>query len=337
MKKVTVKQNRDNFNKREGEFLYDNKNDEILLNVLDLYPNKTSYFFQGEGGRLKKEALQQKVRETYNREQEEDVMYDAGGRGWKKIKKGVKKGLKKVGKGIATAALAPARAAALALIRLNFRASGKKMSLLTPAGEKKVLNKWEKLGGKKDSLKKAIDAGKDKKAFVCGKKCRAKAGSNPQVSTDNKDFSNFNDSKFLYSIEPATASLIATGAGVVSTLVGVINKDKDFKNQKELMQLQSDLNQKENQEAAVDATMTPQERKIAEEVIKAQESGSDPIIAIQNNPNLTNDEKQEAISQIKGMQKSNIGIDTNKKIILGVVAVIGLVVLYKYYQSQKQQ
>ena len=58
MKKVRVKQNKDNFNKKEGEFLYDNKNDEILLNVLDLYPNKTSYFFQGEGGKLKKKALQ---------------------------------------------------------------------------------------------------------------------------------------------------------------------------------------------------------------------------------------------------------------------------------------
>jgi hypothetical protein len=286
---------------------------------------------------MKKQALQQKVRETYNREQEEDVMYDAGGRGWKKIKKGVKKGLEKVGKGSATAALAPARAAALALIRLNFRASGKKMSLFNSQGEKKLFDKWEKLGGKKDSLKKAIEAGKGKKALVCGKKCRAKAGPNPQVPKDNEEFSNFDSSKYLYTVDPGTASLIATGAGVVSTLVGVANKDKDFKNQKELMQLQSDLSQKEREEAAIDATMTPQEKKIADEIVKAQESGSDPIIAIQNNPNLTNDEKQEAISQIKGMQKSNIGIDTNKKIILGVVAVIGLVVLYKYYQSQKQQ
>jgi hypothetical protein len=333
MKKVTVKQNKDNFNKREGEFLYDNKNDEILLNVLDLYPNKTSYFFQGEGGRLKKEALQQKVRETYNREQEDEVLYDAGGRGLKKFKKG----LKKIGKGIATAALSPARTAALALIRLNFRASGKKMSLFNSQGEKKLFDKWEKLGGKKDSLKKAIEAGKGKKALVCGKKCRAKAGPNPQVPKDNEEFSNFDSSKYLYTVDPGTASLIATGAGVVSTLVGVANKDKDFKNQKELMQLQNDLSQKEREEAAIDATMTPQEKKIADEILKAQESGSDPIIAIQNNPNLTNDEKQEAISQIKGMQKSNIGIDTNKKIILGVVAIIGLVVLYKYYQSQKQQ
>lgn len=330
MKKVTVKQNKDNFNKREGEFLYDNKNDEILLNVLDLYPNKPSYFFQGEGGRLKKEALQQKVRETYNREQEDEVLYDAGGRGWKKLKKGVKKGLKKIGRGVATAALAPARASALALIRLNFRASGKKMSLVNSQGEKKLFDKWEKLGGKKDSLKKAIEAGKGKKALVCGKKCRAKAGPNPQPPKDNQEFSNF-------SPDPATASLIATGGAMVGTLIGVISKDKDYKNQKDLMQLQSDLNQKEREEAAIDATMTPQERKIAEEIVKAQESGSDPIIAIQNNPNLTNDEKQEAISQLKGLQKSNIGIDTNKKIILGVVAVLGLVVLYKYYQSQKQQ
>ena len=333
MKQARVKQNKDNFNKKEGEFLYDNKNDEILLNVLDLYPNKVSYFFQGDGGKIKKQALQGKVRETYNREQEDDILLGADGKGKKKLRKG----LKKIGRGLATAALAPARAAALSLFRLNFRGNAKKMSLLNAQGEKKVFDKWEKLGGKKDSLKKAIQAGKDKKAFVCGKKCRAKAGPNPQMPEASQEFSNFDDSTYLYTIEPATASLIATGAGVVGTITGVVSKDKDFKNQKELLQLQSDLSQKEREEAAIDASMTPQERKIAEEVIKAQESGSDPINAIQNNPNLTNDEKQEAISQLKGMQKSNIGIDTNKKIILGVVAVIGLVVLYKYYQSQKQQ
>jgi hypothetical protein len=332
MKKVTVKQNRDNFNKREGEFLYDNKNDEILLNVLDLYPNKVSYFFQGDGGRMKKQALQQKVRETYNREQEEDVLFDAGGKGWKKIKKGVKKGLKKVGRGIATAALAVPRSAALVIMRLNFRGNAKRFSLLNSQGEKKVLDKWKKLGGDTEALKRAIKAGKDKKPFVCGKKCRAKAGPNPQVTKDSQEFVNGAGID-----DAALASYIATGAGLVATMVGVVSKSKDFKNQKELMQLQSDLNQKDKEEEAIDATMTPQERKIAEEVIKAQESSNDPINAIQNNPNLTNDEKQEAISQIKGMQKSNIGIDTNKKIILGVVAVIGLVVLYKYYQSQKQQ
>jgi hypothetical protein len=325
MKKVTVKQNKDNFNKREGEFLYDNKNDEILLNVLDLYPNKPSYFFQGEGGRLKKQALQKKVRETYN-EQQEEILLGADGKGLKKLKKG----LKKIGRGVATAALAPARASALALIRLNFRGSGKKMSLVNSQGEKKLFEKWEKLGGKKDSLKKAIEVGKDKKLLVCGKKCRAKAGPNPQPSQNNQEFENFTP-------DPATASLIATGGAMVGTLVGVVSKESDFKNQKELMKLQSDLNQKEREESAIDATMTPQERKIAEEIVKAQESGSDPINAIQKNPNLTNEEKQEAISQIKGLQKSKIGIDTNKKIILGVVAVLGLVVLYKYYQSQKEQ
>lgn len=328
MKKETVKQNRDNFNKKENEFLYDNKNDEILLNVLDLYPNKTSYFFQGEGGRLKKEALQQKVRETYNREQEDEVLYDAGGRGLKKLKKG----LKKVGRGIATAALAVPRSAALVIMRLNFRGNAKKFSLLNSQGEKKVLDKWKKLGGDTEALKRAIKAGKDKKPFVCGKKCRAKAGPNPQITKDNEEFAYIGGPD-----DAAIAAYISTGAGLVATMVGVVSKSKDFKNQKELMQLQSDLNQKEREESAIDATMTPQERKIAEEIIKAQESSSDPINAIQMNPNLTNEEKQEAISQIKGMQKSNIGIDTNKKIILGVVAVIGLVVLYKYYQSQKQQ
>lgn len=325
MKKVRVKQNKDNFNKKEGEFLYDNKNDEILLNVLDLYPNKTSYFFQGEGGKLKKKALQEKVRQTYN-EQQDEMLLSADGKGKKKLKKG----LKKIGRGIATAALAPARAAALSLIRLNYRGNAKKMSLLNTKGEKKVFEKWEKIGGDKDSLKKAIEAGKDKKPFVCGKKCRAKAGPNPQMPSNTQEFSNF-------VLESGTATLIATGGTVVGGLINVVSKDKDFKNQKELLELQNELNQKDREENAIDSTMTPQERKIAEEVIKAQESSNDPILAIQNNPNLTNDEKQEAISQLKGLQKSNIGIDTNKKILLGVVAIIGAFALYKYYQSQKQQ
>ncbi len=327
MKKVRVKQNKDNFNKKEGEFLYDNKNDEILLNVLDLYPKKVSYFFQGEGGKLKKKALQEKVRQTYN-EQQDEIMLGADGKGKKKLKKG----LKKIGRGIATAALAPARSAALVIMRLNFRGNAKRFSLLNAQGEKKVLDKWEKLGGDKEKLKKAIEAGKDKKPFVCGKKCRAKAGPNPQVTKDSEEFSNGAGID-----DAALATYISTGAGLVSTMVGVTSKNKDYKNQKELMELQAELNQKQREEDAVDATMTPQERKIAEEVIKAQESNSDPILAIQNNPNLTNDEKQEAISQLKGLQKSNIGIDTNKKILLGVVAIIGAFALYKYYQSQKQQ
>ena len=327
MKKVRVKQNKDNFNKKEGEFLYDNKNDEILLNVLDLYPNKKSYFFQGEGGKLKKKALQEKVRQTYN-EQQDEMLLSADGKGKKKLKKG----LKKIGRGIATAALAPARSAVLTILRLNFRGNATKLSYLNSQGEKKVLDKWEKVGGNKDSFKKAIEAGKDKKPFVCGKKCRAKAGPNPQITNDSKEFTNLGGID-----DGALAVYISTGAGLLTTVVGVASKDKDYKNQKELLQLQSELNQKDREENAVDASMTPQERKIAEEVIKAQEIANDPILAVQNNPNLTNDEKQEAISQLKGLQKSNIGIDTNKKILLGVVAIIGAFALYKYYQSQKQQ
>jgi hypothetical protein len=310
----------DNFNKKEGTFLYDNKRDEMLLNVLDLYPDKTTFFFKGVKGNQKKKELQDKVRSVFDQTVTEIEEYEnAGGRGRRRLRDA----LRKVGRGIATAGLAPARGAALGLIRLNFRASAKKFNLLTAEAKEKLEKKWEKLGGNVDKLNAAINAGKGKKPFVCGKKCRAEAGKNPQLPSEaTSDFVNFSD--------PVTAALIGAGGGVVAGLLKLVDTKKNFKNQKALMEYNAELNQAQSQEDAVDATMTPQERKIAEEVIKAQESGFDPIEAIRRNPNLTADEKAAAIAEINEAQGGDD--DKRKKIIIAVGVVALLVGGYYIYK-----
>jgi hypothetical protein len=115
----------------------------------------------------------------------------------------------------------------------------------------------------------------------------------------------------------------------------VIYKKKNYKNTANLMKLEADLKQKESEENAIDATMTPSEKKIADEIIKAQNSSNDPIQAIRNNTNLTAEEKAEAIRQLEGIQKSTIGIDTSKKfILLGVLLIAGYLG-WSYYKNQQ--
>jgi rRNA processing protein Krr1/Pno1 len=315
MKQQVVIKKADNFDKNQGKFLYDNKSDEMMCNVLELFPNKKSFLLQGAKGSERKKELQKKVRTAFNNEIEGIEEYEnAGGRGRRRIRDA----FNKIGRTLATAGLAPARGAALALIRLNFRASASKLNLLEGQGREKLEAKWERLGGNKTKLRKAIDAGKGKKMLVCGKKCRAKAGKNPQLPSAEAD-------DFVNAVETGvTAALIAAGGGVIAGLLKITDTSIEANKQKELLQLNAELNQADAEENAVDATMTPQERKIAEEIIKAQNSGFDPIQAIQNNPNLTADEKAAAIAEIN----ESLGGDDNKKKILyfavGAIVFVGL-------------
>jgi hypothetical protein len=194
------------------------------------------------------------------------------------------------------------------------------------------MTKWENLGGKRDALNRAIDAGKGKKVLACGKKCRAQAGKNPPIPTAEL-------LKYENAEPIVTAGIITAGGGIVATLINQVgsgvNAKKNYRNTSDLMKLEADINQRESEENAIDATMTPSERKIAEEVIKAQDAGSDPILAIKNNVNLTAEEKAEAIKQLEDLQKSNIGIDTNKKfILLGVLLVAGFLG-WSYYKNKQ--
>jgi hypothetical protein len=338
-----TKKYKDNFNKKDGIFLGDNKQDEMMANVLDLYPKQISYMFMGQEGAKKRSELQKEVRQYFNKLQDDDSALSANG------KRKDRKGLKNVGRTIARAALTIPRGAALALLRVNFRGVAKRFDLITSEAEEKVMQKWENMGGKRDALSRAIEAGKDKPLLMCGKKCRAKAGANPKLPTNISDeklnVAGVDDAGYAATIAAGASTLnsllgvIGGALAVVGTTVGVVgsnaNSKKNYKRQSDLLKLEADLKQKEREENAIDSTMTPSEKKIADEIVKAQNSNNDPILAIKNNANLTADEKAEAIKQLQGMQKSNIGIDTNKKfILLGVLLLAGYLG-WNYYKNQQ--
>lgn len=311
MKQQVVIRKADNFDKNRGVFLYDNKSDEMMCQVLELFPNKKSFLLQGQKGAARKKELQKKVREAFNREIEGGEYENALG---DRLRDRLRKGFKKIGRAIATAGLAPARGAFLGLVRLNFRNSAKKFSVVDAKTKEKLEAKWERLGGKKSKLRAAIDAGKGKKALVCGKKCRAAAGKNPQAPTPEED-------AFVNTGTETTVALITAGGAVLASMLKIVDTSVGAKKNEELMKLNAELNQADKEEDAVDATMTPQERKIADEIIKAQNSGSDPILAIQNNPNLTADEKAAAIAEIK----ESLGeTSTNRKILYFAIGAIAL-------------
>jgi hypothetical protein len=316
-----TKKHKDNFNKKEGVLLSDNKQDEMMANILDLYPKQPSYLLSGAEGAKKRTELKKEVRTYFDKLQDNDTALSANGR------RRDRKGLKRVGRAIVRASLAVPRGAGLALIRLNFRGLAKRFDLLNSQGEEKLMKKWEELGGKKDKLASAIEAGKDKTILLCGKKCRAKEGSNPKLSVQ----SDLTGGEIV--------ALIGAGGAVVGALVNQVgagvNSKNNYKNTSALMKLEAELKQKEAEENAIDATMTPSERKIAEEIIKAQEAGNDPIQAIRNNTNLTAEEKAEAISQLESIQKSTIGIDTSKKFILVGVLLIAGYLGWTYYKNQQ--
>ena len=326
MKQITEKKHADNFNKKQGTFLYDNKRDEMLLNVLELYPTKTSFFFGGEKGKAKRKELQEKVRSVFDKSLTDLEDYEnAGGRGKKKLQDA----LKKVGNTVAKASLVLPRGAALALIRLNFRNAAKKLNLLNAKGMDSLHKSWERLGGNTDKLMAAINAGKSKKALVCGKKCRAQAGKNPQLPTEaTTDFVNF---------EPATTTaIIAAGGTVVGGLLKIVGDKKNVSGQKELMLLNAELAQRDKEEGAIDATMTPQEKKIADEIIKAQNSGFDPIEAIRKNTNLTADEKEAAIKEIEAANSQQDKSKYIKIFVGGGALLLAGFLIYKLTQNKTE-
>lgn len=323
MNHIAPEQPQQGFAKRSKNiFLTDNKSDEMMGNVLDLFPNKQQYIFQGKEGEIKKQTLKNKVREKFNSIIEDDNYLEFGKRN-KNKRRGA---LKKIGRAIKTAALAPARGAFLGLVRLNFRASASRFNLLNEQGLKKLYEKWDKLGGKRSALENAVEKGKNKKILVCGKKCRASVGKNPQLPTEaQSDFVNF---------EPTTnAALIAAGGTILATMIATVSNQSNYKSQIELANIENETAKIDAAEKKIDDTLTPQEKALAEEIIKSQEGSFDAVKAITENSNLTAEEKTAALEDLK---QDGVGIDMNTKILIGVSVLAALgVAFYLYKQNNK--
>jgi len=318
-----VRTHKDNFNKSKGLQYGDNRQDEMMADVLQLYPSLNLYMLSGEEGKGKRVALQKDVRKYFDKLHQNDDMMNASG-------KKDRKGLRKIGRTIATASLVIPRGSTLLLVKENFRGLAKRFSLLNEQGKKKLFEKWEKLGGNNEKLKKAIEDGKNKPVLICGKKCRAKAGANPQLPVQAEEYSNAG----------GTALIVGSALGVIGALVSVVgggkNANKNYENQRELLLLEAKIKEEERKENAIDSTMTPSEKKIADEIIKAQNRNGDPKEAIKNNINLTADEKAEALKQLGEIEKSTIGIDTWKKYAIAGALIIIAYAGWNYYKNKQQ-
>ena len=115
------------------------------------------------------------------------------------------------GRGVKRIALAPGRAAFLALVALNFRGLAKRLANAIKREPAKSKAKWEKLGGNFSKLEKAVNKGKDKKALL-------------GQSDRNKNLEG------LGTIDPATVAIITAAAPVIISIVGflkTISGDKE--------------------------------------------------------------------------------------------------------------
>lgn len=308
----------DNFNKKHGVFLYDNKQDEVILNVINLYPHKKTHFFKGKEGEQKRLVLKKKIRETLNK-MTADFVYAVGDEAKepKKHSKLWREKHRKQGEQIKHSALAPTRKAILDLVKINYRGSASKFDLLNDLGCQKLFGIWEKMGGSTKDLQQNIDKGKDLKPLYFGKKFRASAGKNPQLDA-------VIDQELIDTTKQdvqGVSAIVSAGNKTLSKLLKLSKNEKLVESLPKLRKVDAELDQRIKQEEAIDKTLSEMELKLADEVIKAQEKSFDPIEAIQTNENITADEKAEAVNQIAEelTPETESKIDSKKLLIIALV------------------
>jgi len=229
---------------------------------------------------------------------------------------------KNVTKAIKVGALALPRSAFLVILRVNWRGLAYKVgrALTDPQyakEKKKVKAKWKSLGGDYEKLLKNVNIGKGKKPFFCGKKCKQKLAKQDL----KKSFVNFDADIDFYNAEPVSGTAIgvyvamgAKIAGAVGSLVSAVaipvTKMKEIKSGEE--QAKKELK-----------TLSKIEKDKIALAEKQLELASDPVLLIQNNPNLSPMEKRQAIRQTEEALGTS-----NKKIvkyaIVGGLALLGL-------------
>jgi hypothetical protein len=299
------------------KLILDNASDQVLVEAFGFYSNE-GLSFVGKKGKDKRKAVQRKVRAKFEN-----------------IKDDVKDGLQKVGSIVAKAAVAVPRVSFLGLMRLNFRGFATKIYYANPEGKAKFDKFWKKIGGDDDSLRKALEAGYNKKPKACGKKCRAKASESKESS-----LTTIEKVQFMYptGLEEAAALLTAASPiiGAASAIVLAIKPTKE--GEKAVAEVEQDLKKEDAAAKAEDATMTKPELAQAEVVIKQDEANADPIAQIENNPDIKPEEKAAAIEELKKSLKKTGSEDSFFKkptfwIIIGVVAIGGFIWYKKRSQS----
>lgn len=199
--------------------------------------------------------------------------------------------------------LALPRACAIALIRLNFRGNAQKLAFGIQRGKKKKLeDKWIKLGGNPDKFLLAINKGKNKRPLICGFSCKQElANLTPQEKEGvvagieaqaTNEFSNAVTGGI-----GETATLVAIGGTIVSSVMAVVGGISNSKAQKQALEEQERVNNAQINMA------TDQQKFENEQTMRMIEQQTSPVNQIQADPNLTPAEKQQAINEVTKAQE----------------------------------
>lgn len=269
-----------------------------------------------------------------------------------KLKDVLKKGFKAIGRGIVVATMAIPRGAFLACIAINLRGLAYKLNrtLNDPkykSQRDKLKEKWYKLGGKFDRLKKAVEKGKDKKPFFCGKKCKSKLADKVTsnfTGADGRKTIKFNkgawanevmkmyqqsiDNQMFYNVEPAssgTAVAVATATPILKAIAPIVAGVAVAKMEKKSTdEAQAEVERSNREFEAQASEAQKAQLALAEEQIKLQ---ADPKNVILNNDALTADEKREALSVLDETLESEEKGKMKKYLLYGALGLVGLIAI----------
>lgn len=297
-------------------FKADNESDEAILHGLEAYQNFEYFNLIGRRNKEKRQKLKDKVR-----------------RGLQKAKDKIGKG--GLGKGLAKVFLSVPRQAAAALIRINFRGVATGISLRDEATQQKVLEKWRKIGGNDGTFLTAVNAGKNKPPLVCGYKCKQKR----KITVDKSDFDGGSWNYPTGVEEAGIGGLILTGGKVVASLLTVVSAGKVAKGKEaEAEAAKAALEAEKLKAEREDANLSPDEKAAAERQKKREEELNIAIKEVENNPNLSDEEKAITIAEIQKSfadEESESFLSKYKWWLLGgLVVTAGAIILIKKNRNQ---
>ena len=260
----------------------------------------------------------------------------------------VGEGFKKVGRVLAVGTLAIPRQSARVLISFNFRGVATRIMDSGGINNKKLIDKWKKLGGTPDKLIQSAKTGQNKKPLICGQKCKESL----LAESKKSNFSGFNgnipfevtqmrykqalDQLQFSNADPATtAKLITTGGAVIGGLISAIPKIGQNKALQQQIEAEEKIAQQELEQRARELGVSEQALQSQYDLAQQQlQAESNPVLLIQNNPDLTPEEKAEATKQLQNALAEEDTRNFGKFALYGGIGLVALLIGYRVFKSK---
>ena len=257
-------------------------------------------------------------------------------------------GFKKVGRVLAVGTLAIPRQSARALIAVNFRGFATRIMDSGGINNKQLIDKWKKLGGTPDKLIQSAKTGQNKKPLICGQKCKETL----LAESKKSNFSGFSgnipfevtqmrykqalDQLQFSNMEPATTGiLITTGGGILTGLISAIPKIGQNKALKQQIEAEEKIAQQELEQRARELGVSEQALQSQYDLAQQQlQAESNPVLLIQNNPDLTPEEKAEATKQLQDALAEEDTRKFGKFALYGGIGLVALLIGYRVFKSK---